>query len=316
MLTRDRSDEPHRRSFPAMGTRVQVVAAPGSADASVDAAVERVRKVFAREETRFSRFRTESELCRVNARAGSWVHVSRPFAEVTRLALEAARATGGLFDPTVLPALRAAGYDRDFKEIAAGDHDPELEAIRRTVRELAIKDATVCGAWRDIQIQGDRIRMPGGAELDFGGIAKGWTVDLAAQMLRDLPWAIVDAGGDLRIVGDTPEDGLDVAVEDPQAKGRETLRLRLGSGALATSSVTVRAWGRGAHHVIDPRTGLPALTGVLQATVWAQTCAEAEVWSKAALIGGPATLERVPATLILQTGEIVSSFDALEEVGA
>jgi thiamine biosynthesis lipoprotein len=317
VLTDDR--EPERRSFAAMGTLVQVITAPGSDAGLVDAALERVRKVFAREEARFSRFRPESELCRVNDRAGKRVRVSRSFAEVTRRALDAARATGGLFDPTVLPALRAAGYDRDFKEIASEDEgDPELDAIRRAFHELVIKDATSCGAWRDVELRGELLRLPEGAELDFGGIAKGWTVDLAAQTLSDFAWAIVDAGGDLRIVGDTPPAGLDVAVEDPQENGLEALRLRLGTGALATSSVTARAWGRGGHHLIDPRTGLPALTGVLQATVWAETCAEAEVWSKAALLAGPSILERVPATLVLQTGEIVTSFEAevLEEVVA
>ena len=316
MLTDDPTSAPDRRSFEAMGTRVQVIAAPGSDVAIVDAAVERVRRIFAREEQRFSRFRAESELSRVNAQAGRWVRVSRSFAEVTALALSAARVTSGLFDPTVLPALRAAGYDRDFKELGAADGDPELGDIRRAFHELVIKDATTCGAWRDVELHGERVRLPAGAELDFGGIAKGWTVDLAAQALPKLRWAIVDAGGDLRLVGDPPTDGLDIAVEDPQAKGLEALRLRLGPGALATSSVTARAWGRGAHHLIDPRTGLPALTGVLQATVWAETCAEAEVWSKAALLDGPAILDRIPATLVMRTGEIVTSFDALQEVGA
>jgi thiamine biosynthesis lipoprotein len=272
-------------------------------------------KVFTREDARFSRFRPESELCRVNTRAGSWVTVSRPFASLTRRALQAAEETGGLFDPTVLPALRAAGYDRDFKEVRAKAErgvavDDEVRAIRREFRDLLIKDATACGAWRDIELRGDRLRLPKGAELDFGGIAKGWTVDLAAGALSGLPWAVVDAGGDLRIVGDVAEGGLDIAVEDPQSRGVEALRVRLKSGALATTSVTVRSWGPGAHHVIDPRTSLPALTGVLQATVWAETCTLAEVWSKAALLAGPAILDRVPASLVLESGEILTNFVA------
>ncbi len=315
MLRLDEGGDPLRHVFKAMGTRVELITAPGTPPRQMAIAAERIEGVFAAQEERFSRFRPESELCRVNDRAGSWVDVSRPFASLTRIALRAAGETGGLFDPTVLPALRAAGYDRDFAEVRASyagrdTEDEEILAIRRDVRGLLIKDAVTCGAWRDVELRGDRLRLPEGAELDFGGIAKGWTVDLAAEVLPTLPWAIIDAGGDLLIVGDAPDAGIDIAIEDPQEAGVEALRLRLGAGALATSSVTVRSWGTGAHHLIDPRTSLPALTGVLQATVWAESCTHAEIWSKAALLGGPAVLDRVAATLVMESGEIVTSFGA------
>jgi thiamine biosynthesis lipoprotein len=315
MLRLKEGPDPLRYLFKAMGTRVELISAPGTDPHQMETAAKRVEGVFAGQEARFSRFRPESELCRVNERAGSWVVVSRPFASLTRVALRAAEETGGLFDPTVLPALRAAGYDRDFREVRARDADPdtideEVLAIRRDFRDLLVKDAITCGAWRDVELRGDRLRLPEGAELDFGGIAKGWTVDLAAEALHALPWAIVDAGGDLRIAGDPPDGGIDIGIEDPQATGVEALRLRLGAGALATSSVTVRSWGTGAHHLIDPRTSLPALTGVLQATVWAETCTQAEVWSKAALLAGPPVLDRVAATLVMESSEIVTSFGA------
>lgn len=329
MLNPEERTEPMRRSFGAMGTQVTLIASPGSDPRVVAREAIRVERIFVREEARFSRFRPESELCRVNGRSGAWVSVSSPFATLVRRALEAAEDTDGLFDPTVLPALRAAGYDRDFAEVrrredaADADDDDDVRAIRRAVHELLVKDAISCGRWRDVEVRGDRVRIPEGAELDFGGIAKGWTVDLAAEALTDLPWAIVDAGGDLRLVGAVPERGLDIGVEDPEAKGTEAVRLRLGGGALATTSVTVRSWGPGAHHVIDPRTARPALTGVLQATVWAQTCTQAEIWSKAAILMGPAVLDRVPASLVLTTGEIVTNFGThpveetvLDEVGA
>jgi FAD:protein FMN transferase len=317
LMLEERHDTPRHR-FKAMGTRVELISAPGTDPHHMEFAAGRVARLFADQDARFSRFRPESELCRVNERAGGWVTVSRPFASLTRVALQAAEETDGLFDPTVLPALRAAGYDRDFAEVRAryagrDTIDEEVLAIRRDFRDLVIKDAITCGAWRDVELRGDRLRLPEGAELDFGGIAKGWTVDLAAEALPPLPWAIVDAGGDLRIAGDPPEGGIDIAIEDPQTTGAEALRLRLGAGALATSSVTVRSWGMGAHHVIDPRTSLPALTGVLQATVWAETCTKAEIWSKAALLEGPAVLDRVAGTLVMGSGEIVTSFGAAND---
>jgi thiamine biosynthesis lipoprotein len=294
-----------RRMFAAMGTTIRVIA-PGNDDPRrITRAVGRVQRVFEREEQRFSRFRDDSELSRINANAGRWLRVSKPFAALTHRALRAADETDGLFDPTVLPALRAAGYDRDFAELV----DRELADIRHDVKALMIKNATACGAWRQIEIDDDRIRLPEGAELDFGGIAKGWTVDAAMHVVSDLEWAIVDAGGDLRIAGHPPAGGLEIGVEDPEERGTEILRLRLPEGALATTSVRVRSWGAGVHHVIDPRTALPSLTPVVQATVWAPTCTDAEVWSKAAVLGGTPLLSDVSGMLVMETGEIVTSFD-------
>jgi thiamine biosynthesis lipoprotein len=290
-----------------MGTMVEVIAAPNVSEHAFADATGSVMNIFARENRRFSRFRPDSELSRVNASAGEWVTASRPFAEVTRSALEAARVTGGLFDPTVLPALKAAGYDRDYDEMKS---DPELEEMRRDVQFLLAADEKSCGRWQEVEVDGDRVRLPEGAELDFGGIAKGWTVDLAARSLADMPWGIVDAGGDLRLVGrDIAEGGLDIAIEDPEAKGAEALRVRIESGGLATTSVTVRTWGEGMHHLIDPRTGRPAKTGILQATVWGRTCAEAEAWSKAAILSGSDVFEKALACIVFASGEIETNFD-------
>ncbi len=307
-------EAPVRHAFKAMGTRVQLIAAPGSDTDDVAGAAVTAMRIFAREEQRFSRFMDHSELSGLNARSGSWVRVSGPFAEVTRMSLDAARETGGLFDPTVLPVMRAVGYDRDYGELEReraerpAPVDPDIVEIRRDLKALMIKSQSTCGRWQEIELKGDRIRMPHGVELDFGGIAKGWTVDRAAESVMNLRWAIVDAGGDIRVVGNTPRGGLDIAIEDPTGPGEEALRVRLEDGALATSSVTVRSWGPGLHQIIDPRTSLPAMTGVTQATVWGDTCAQAEVWAKAAVLAGPGILDRVPGALVLETGEVVTNF--------
>jgi len=300
---------PVRHSFKTMGTVVTLIAPHGTSERTFHRAAATVEHVFRREDRRFSRFRPESELSRVNAGAGQWIQVSRPFAVLTERSLRAAAETDGLFDPTVLPALAAAGYDRDWAEVEArGDaEDEELAAIRREFAALMIKHSTACGAWREIELDGRNLRIPEGAALDFGGIAKGWTVDRAADKLPNLRWAIVNAGGDLRVVGTPPQAGLEVGIENPHDANLEALRLGLSAGALATTSVTVRAWGQGNHHVIDPRTSLPAMTEVVQATVWGETCADAEVWSKAALLRGPDILDRVSASLVLANGQVVTN---------
>jgi len=290
-----------------MGTEVTLVA-PAEADPAVlEMATARTQRRFAHEERRFSRFRADSELSKVNASAGEWTSVSAGFARLTRFALEAAWRTGGRFDPTVLPAMIAAGYDRDFDEVLAGARG-------------ALHPAQPCGRFTELELETDRLRMPQGVALDFGGVAKGWTVDLAAEaaLSAGLPWVIVNAGGDLRLDGDVPSTGVEVGVEDPQDRATDLLRVSISEGALATSSTLVRSWGPGLHHLIDPRTGAPVDGDVLQATVWAETCAEAEVRSKWALLEGPVFLEHAHAVLVMRDGRIVMNLEqeAPKEVSA
>ena len=263
-----------RWSFRAMGTTVRVVT-DGSARQELRVrAATAITDTFDEEERRFSRFRAESELSRVNAAAGRPVRVSPTFAAVLELALEAAAETRGLFDPTVLDALVATGYDRDFDELIAGARG-------------MLHPARPCGRWREVRVHGDQVTLPPGAGVDLGGLAKGWTADLAAARAVDagLPWALVNAGGDLALAGRVPP--ISVAVEDPDDSSRELGRLHVQGGGVATSSIRARAWGDGMHHVIDPRTGAPARTTLVQATAVSTTCARAEIAATAILLAGP-----------------------------
>ena len=289
--------------FRAMGTAVSVIGPDVSGSRAAARATEAVRTVFEREEDRFSRFRPESELTKVNEAAGRDTRLSPGFAALLRRALEGAERTAGLFDPTVLPALRAAGYDRDFDEV--------LEGARG-----ALHPAVPCGRWRAVHLDGLHLRMPEGVALDFGGIAKGWTVDRGAEaaVRAGLPWALVNAGGDLRLAGEAPD--VTIAVEDPGNPDTECARLHLSSGALATSSITTRAWGDGLHHLIDPRSGKPTAGDVVQATVWARSCAHAEVLAKAAIVGGRSAVAHVPAAVVTVDGDLVLSMSMAQGMAA
>ncbi len=285
-----------RHGFRSMGTSVEVISGATVDDRVFETAAARVEAIFAREDRRCSRFRDDSEITLANRRAGRPTRLSHGLAEVIALALEGAARSGGRSDPSVLDAVLAAGYDRDFDELLAGARG-------------ALHPSRPCGRWRDIVLEGLTLHMPEGVGLDLGGIAKGWTVDLAAAAARDsgLPWAVVNAGGDLRVVGAPPAPGIDVRVEDPESPDDEVFRLAVSRGAIATSSVTRRAWGPGLHHLIDPSTGAPASTGVLQATVWAPTCAEAEIGAKDALLRGGPVLERISAVLVTDDGRVLTN---------
>lgn len=257
--------------FPAMGTEVTVMIA-GRAPTGT---LERVRGLFAERERILSRFRPESELSRLNSRAGRATRVGPILFAAIDAALRAAAATGGAFDPTLGRQMAANGYDRSFG-LPAG------------VTVLGMPRADPGGGWRDVTIVArDRmVTLPLGIALDLGGIAKGMAVDAAARLMDDdgVEAGLVSAGGDMRVTGHGGE-GWQVGLADTPGPRQITLT----GGALATSSSARRTWiqaGVRKHHLLDPRTGEPAASGLRSVSVAARTCEQAEVAAKAAFVLG------------------------------
>jgi len=241
--------------FSAMGAEVVVGGATPSE-------LEAIEQLFATLEQTFSRFRPDSELNRVNAGAAEFVAASPTFVRVLALALDAARRTDGLVDPTLGAAIEAAGYDRDFAELAGEGPPPGPTAL---------------GSWRHVRVAGRLVFRYPGTKFDLNCVVKGLAVDAAVNEL----------GGD----GFVAARGA-AAVGLP---GGGSLTLR--NGGLATSGSTARRWLRGGavqHHLIDPRTGRPSTSSWQEVTVAAGSCVEADVAAKTAfLLGdeGPAWLD-------------------------
>lgn len=258
--------------FAAMGTEVHVLLPEESAH---EVAV--VESLFADWERRLSRFLPGSELSRLNARAGSPVVVGGLLFRVVREALDAAEATEGAFDPTLLRQQARIGYDRSFNRLPS--------AIAP-----AVGPAAPGGAWRHVRLdlRSRVVELPAGCALDLGGIAKGMAVDAALELLqgRGAPGALVSAGGDLAVRGlPAHDDAWTVLVGE---EGDQVVPLV--HGALATSGVARRSWRQGGtarHHILDPETGEPAESGVREVTVAASRCARAEVGATAAFVLGP-----------------------------
>ncbi len=240
-----------RRDFRAMGTEIELLVDAGDALRELDAA----EAEFHRLEAILSRFREDSELSRLN-REGT-LRAGPDLLRVVELALDGRARTGGRFDPTVHDALVAAGYDRTFEEIAGGDPLPARPA------------------GGEVHVDGARISLAPGVRLDFGGIGKGYAAERAAELLALAGPCLVNAGGDIAVRG----GAWPVGVED--------VTLELSSGGMATSGRDRRRWGRGQHHLIDPRTGAPAKTDLLRVTVVAADAVEAEVLAKSVFLGGP-----------------------------
>jgi thiamine biosynthesis lipoprotein len=265
-------------SFRCMTTEIELFVDADDARLASDA-LRSAERFFRDVEARFSRFRADSELVHLNRSAGEAVCVSPDLVDLIELALAAARASDGIFDPTVIDALEAAGYDRSIELVRKdGAHPPRWLAPRPD-------------RWKQVVVDtmGSTVRLPAGVRLDLGGIGKGWAADRAGTTLQPLGAGMVNAGGDIRAWGDQPGSppgqGWLVALDHPEQPDRDLAWLRVRDGALATSSVTARRWA-GGHHLINPHTARPADTDLLSVTALAPTVVQAEVAAKVALILG------------------------------
>ncbi|TAK55335.1 MAG: FAD:protein FMN transferase [Dehalococcoidia bacterium] len=265
------------RTFRAMNTDVRII----GVDWRRTEMLADAEGVFHDIEARFSRFRPDSELSAFNARSDAQVSVSAQMMQLLDLALYFNKRTNGMFDPAVLPALEAAGYDRSFERVVRDDPDARAP---RGVQSRAFSIA---------QAQLDRrqrtLTAPMGLRIDFGGIGKGYAVDVAGQRLSDTRDFLIDAGGDIFASGNGPGgDGWPIGIGDP-ANGADLDVVVLRDQAIATSTTAQRRWKRGDRwhsHIIDPRTGASTGSEVVSASVIAGTATEADVYAKCALMLG------------------------------
>ncbi len=262
-----------RVEFRAMGTTISLLLP----EAQFATGFVATQELFSEWEQTLSRFLPESELSQLNRRAGAPVDVGPLLFRVLLAALHAAQETEGLFDPTLLTQMMNIGYDRTFDA---------LPAITPANKQIAQSG----GGWREIRLdhRRRRVTLPAGVGIDLGGIAKGMAVDAALAQMRllGIKTAIVNAGGDLAVLG-LPADQ---EVWPLSVKGKDmSWVIPFQYGALATSGIDRRHWQQGAktrHHIIDPRSGESAQSGLWSVTVAAESCQRAEVAAKTAFLLG------------------------------
>ena len=277
------------REFRAMNTTV-LLAAEG-APATLAGGFDRARTLIESCEARLTRFSDASELAQLNRSAGKWFRASDELFEVVKLANDFVDETDGLFDPTILNALENIGYDKSMDEIRAHGVTRAARPLRRAAFDFGAVE---------LNPETRSIRLVHGTRLDLGGIAKGWIAERATRELAQAcDVCAVSAGGDMFMFGLPAGDtAWRVALEDPRDPAQTLAVLRVPPGAVATSSITKRRWQQGGvarHHLIDPRTGLPAETDWLSVTVIAPHAAEAEVFAKTLLIAGSRAAARIAA---------------------
>ena len=249
-----------------------------------------------------SRFRDDSDLSRVNANPGRWVEVDPLLVAAVEVACVAAAATDGLVNPLLGRPLVQLGYDRDFGLLGHCEDEPP-------VHETPLPGLH---RWREIRTDPDGgLRIPAGTALDLGATGKAWAADLIGTAYEEhlCGSAVVSVGGDLRI---SSPDGTPWAVAVTERPDDPPTLVGLDRGGLTTSSTLVRRWTRRGvrrHHLLDPRTGLPAPEVWRTVTATGATCTAANTASTSAVVLGPDAPDwlaehRVTARLVSRDGVV------------
>ena len=288
-------------SFRALGTTAVVAVTEPDA---LEPARDLLERELAEVDLACSRFRSDSELCRVQAGAGTEVPVSDVLIEALDVALRAARLTSGLVTPAIGGPLVLSGYDADFSALRPSLRPPRL---------VAAPD------WRLITLDPERrtVCVPAGMQLDLGSTAKAFAADrAAASIVRETgAGALVSLGGDISVAGPPPPAGWPIVVDDAHDVITERgSRISISTGGLATSSTTTRRWRRASaelHHILDPRTGAPANGPWRTVSVAAASCVDANIASTAAVILGERAPDwlrerQLPARLVALSDAVVT----------
>lgn len=293
------------REEAVMGTRVYAELwddDPAHGDKALDEVVAFMRHV----NEVMSHYLPDSELSRINARAGvEAVVVSADLFDVIQKSVHYSELTDGAFDITYA----SVGYLYDYRR-HVHPTDAQIKAALPAVDYRALV--------LDPEAHSVRFSKPG-MRIDLGGIAKGWAADRCIEMLRDrfgIKNAIVTAGGDSRILGDRRGKPWIVAIRDPFDRDHIVTRIPLADVGVSTSGDYEHYFDEGGvryHHILDPKTG-KSPTEIRGVTIIGPTATDTEGFSKGVFVKGPVEgmklIERNPgldAVVIDKYGKVTYS---------
>lgn len=297
------------RSLDLFGTRVRILvgAARTGEHRSPELAALEVEATLQRVHRELSRFDPASGLRALNADPAERVRVTPLVGELVRAARDAERSSGGLVNASVIEPLVRNGYASSRVGVAPASLEEALS--QAPGRRPAGPGGR--SPWAQVRVSRDcrEVTRPPGFQIDSGGIGKGLAADLAADRLSRFSSFAVDCGGDIRI-GGVGRLRRRVEIEHPFDPDNR-LGIEVSDGGVATSGLRTRIWAHRdgySHHLIDPATGSPAWTGVIQATALAPTALEAETIAKTAVLSGPegarSALAPGGGVLVLDSGEV------------
>lgn len=263
-----------------MGSTAHVVVIVDRPDRAVDL-MRVATSTIGRLEQRWSRFRPDSDISRINAHPGVPVQVHQSTVDLVNRSIDAWIQTNGVFNPTVGTSLVAAGYDRPFADLAPLTSSGEVPSSTPDLIDVHAIPRTVS--------------VPSGVTIDLGGIGKGAAADHTVRVLlaAGARGAMVNIGGDLRAEGECLDGGWEVVLDCPGSQQTQTIRI--ASGAVCTSSTVKRRWQTidgERHHIIEPSTGRSTSSDICSATVVGAEAAQCEVLATSAIgLGRASALE-------------------------
>lgn len=247
-----------------------------------------------------------SDVYRINHSKGEYTQVSDDTVMLVRKSIEFSEASVGYFDITIAPVKELW----DFKA-----ENPSVPGEDSINRELAKVD------YRNIEVEGNRIRMKNGAQIDLGAVAKGYIADKMTEYLRSngVNKAILNLGGNIVMVGEK-EEGIpwSVGIKDPDGGQNEYMAtVDVKDESVVTSGVYERFFEVDSviyHHILDPFTGYPAQNSVKSVTIISKSSLEGDILSTTCFVLGPEkglqlieTLEDAEAVYIMEDKSIIKS---------
>jgi thiamine biosynthesis lipoprotein len=263
-------------SFEAMASPCEVHVA-GADHETAERVFAAVRAETQRIEQKFSRYRPDNIVNRINTANGEPVTVDEETAGLLNYADRLFELSGGLFDIT-------SGVLRRVWKFDGSSRLPPASAVRDVLRKVG---------WRRVHWRAPVLTLEPGMEIDFGGIGKEYAVDRVADMLFRLSHkpVMVNYGGDLRALGnDSQYPSWAVGIENPAIEGTAVEVFDLKQGGIATSGDSKRFCvvnGKRLGHILDPRTGWPIAGAPRSVTVIANHCTEAGLLATLSILNGP-----------------------------
>jgi len=276
--------------FAAMNTSFLLAGLSQSDSATIQTLIQKA-------ESTFSRFSAESEITNINQSRGQWVNISPQTFTLLEDSVSAYKETEGLFNPFLGETMHALGYNRSFETLPLAKMPPQMQEKSPCPSPEIEPFQTDMKVHLEFDKKRGMVRLSDLVTLDLGGIAKGWIAQYACNELQrnGVNKGLIDAGGDIILWGHDPlhkEWGIGVA--HPFDPNIEVASLWFSAKtAIATSSTIKRRWQQSnkctVHHIIDPRTGLPSASDLIQVTILARDLIIAEQYTKCLLILGSAT---------------------------
>jgi len=262
----------------AMGTVVEITLIANDEEAAKKGALQAFQEVK-RIEYLMSPWIESSDVSRINRSAGNdGVRVSPEIVEVIKRAYEVSKLSEGGFDITVGPLVQL------WRKAREGGAPPRMEEVKETLNLVNFRNLKTH--------YGEKVSLrKKGMTFDLGGIAKGYAVDRAFELLKGLGYRnlVVNAGGDLRVGGSKPDGPWSIGIQHPRESEKITARISISDMAVATSGDYEKFFihqGKRYHHILNPRNGFPA-EGCQSVTVLHKEATTADALATAIFVLGP-----------------------------